>query len=66
MKRKIWSLSSGGCSVNRNMIKGHIFYMWVEETKEVGLHKGKNEVSPDKNTKMKISKRMSGNPNNSS
>lgn len=40
--------------------------MWVEETKEVGLYKGKDEVSPDKNTKMKISKRMSGNPNNSS
>lgn len=40
--------------------------MWVRETKEVGLYKGKNEVGPDKNTKMKISKRMSGNPGNSS
>lgn len=58
--------SLGGLSVNENMIKGHIFYTWVGETKEVGTCNGKNAVSPDKSTKIKISKRMSGDLQNTS
>lgn len=61
LARQILSLSLGRLYVKENMIKGHISCMWVRETEEAGLYRGKNEGSPEKNTKMSVSERMLGN-----